>query len=252
MSSPTERPAVAERPASADREPLSRQRVLEAALALIDRDGEAGLSMRKLGAEVGVEAMSLYNHVADKDDVLDGVVALLWQEVDARAAPGGTWQQEAREFAAAVRATAHAHPHAYPLVLTRGVLPSELLAISGRLLTALRAAGFGDLAADAMLALGSHVTSQALAELSWFAGSPGESGAGGSASAGASAAASVDASAATAATTGGAGTTSPAPGHETPEAEAERAIAECDDDRQFAFSLDLLITGLESRLGQPR
>jgi AcrR family transcriptional regulator len=230
VSSATDRTTAAERPAPADREPVTRPRVLEAALAVIDRDGVEGLSMRKLGAEVGVEAMSLYNHVADKDDVLDGVVALLWEEVAERTAPGPTWQQQVRALAAAIRATAHAHPHAYPLVLTRGVLPSELLEISGRLLATLQEAGFGDIAGDAMVALGSHATSQALAELSWYG--PREDG--GDASAGEPAGASD----------GTAG--SP----ETLEAEAVRALAECDTDRQFAFSLELLIDGLEARLAQ--
>lgn len=155
-------------PAHAARPRLTRDRVLAAALAVIDRDGLEGLSMRKLGAEVGVEAMSLYNHVAGKDDVLDGVVALLWREVDRRIPSGGDWASQARGFAAAIRQVAHAHPHAYPLVLTRGVLPEQLRLLGQRLTTALREAGFGDLAPRAMLALTSHATSQALAEVSWY------------------------------------------------------------------------------------
>ena len=59
------------------RVPLSRERVLRAALALADQGGIESLSMRKLGQELGVEAMSLYNHVANKDDLLDGIVDLV-------------------------------------------------------------------------------------------------------------------------------------------------------------------------------
>ena len=58
-------------------EPLTRQRVLEAALHLIDQEGLEGFSMRKLGASLGVEAMSLYNHVESKRAVFDGVIELL-------------------------------------------------------------------------------------------------------------------------------------------------------------------------------
>ena len=53
--------------------PLSREKVLDAAVALADRDGIESLSMRRLGQELGVEAMSLYNHVANKEDILDGI-----------------------------------------------------------------------------------------------------------------------------------------------------------------------------------
>ena len=58
-------------------EPLTRQRVLEAALSLIDREGLDGFSMRKLGAILGVEAMALYNHVENKRALFDGVIELL-------------------------------------------------------------------------------------------------------------------------------------------------------------------------------
>lgn len=165
MSSPPPR-----RPPRTDRAPLTREQILDAALAVIDRDGLEGLNMRKLGAEVGVEAMSLYNHVGGKEDVLDGVVALLWHEVETRMNPDGSWQQQARALARAIRDTAHAHPHGYPLVLTRGVLPSEVIRLGGHLLASLREAGFGELAPRAMLTIASHATSQALAEVSWYGG----------------------------------------------------------------------------------
>ena len=61
------------------REPLNRERVLRAALALADEAGVESLSMRKLAKELGVEAMSLYNHVANKDDLLDGLVDLVFE-----------------------------------------------------------------------------------------------------------------------------------------------------------------------------
>lgn len=208
--------------ATVNRERLTRQRVLAGALALIDREGVEGLSMRRLGAEVGVEAMSLYNHVTGKEDVLDGVVGLLWREIEARTRGGGSWQDQARAVATAVRETAHAHPHAYPLVLRRSVLPSELLEVAGQLLAALREAGFGELAGQAMVAIGSHAASQALAELAWFGDGVEQ-------------------------------TPSPEGPSQaaTPAGEAGQALAACNPEAQFAFSLQLLLDGLAARLAAP-
>ena len=62
--------------------PLSRERVLRAAIALADQGGLESLSMRKLGQELGVEAMSLYHHVANKDDLLDGIVDAVTSEIE--------------------------------------------------------------------------------------------------------------------------------------------------------------------------
>ena len=70
------------KPATEARTPLSRERVLRAAVAFADENGIASLSMRKLGEALGVEAMSLYNHVANKDDLLDGMIDLVFSEID--------------------------------------------------------------------------------------------------------------------------------------------------------------------------
>src|SRR5437763_7215241 len=64
------------------RTPLNRDRVLAAALRLADEAGIEALTMRKLGQALGVEAMSLYNHVANKDDLLDGIIDLVLGEVE--------------------------------------------------------------------------------------------------------------------------------------------------------------------------
>jgi AcrR family transcriptional regulator len=64
------------------RAPLSRERVLDAALALADESGVESLSMRKLAKELGVEAMSLYNHVASKEDLLNGLVDRVFAEIE--------------------------------------------------------------------------------------------------------------------------------------------------------------------------
>ena len=70
------------KPVTAPRTPLTRERVLRAAVAFADANGIGTLSMRKLGEALGVEAMSLYNHVANKDQLLDGMVDLVFSEID--------------------------------------------------------------------------------------------------------------------------------------------------------------------------
>jgi AcrR family transcriptional regulator len=80
------------------REPLTRERVLHAAVALADEQGLDALSMRRLGQRVGVEAMSLYNHVANKDEVLAGMVELVFAEVENPPADVG-WKEAMRRTA---------------------------------------------------------------------------------------------------------------------------------------------------------
>ena len=82
---------------SPERQPLTRERVLRAALELADEDGIDALTMRELGLRLGVEAMSLYNHVANKDDILDGMVDLVVGEIDLPAGRGRLGGGDARE-----------------------------------------------------------------------------------------------------------------------------------------------------------
>ena len=84
------------------RTPLSRDRILRAAVDLADRDGFEGCTMRKLGAQLGVEAMSLYRHVTSKEDLLSGLVDLVFAEVEVDE-PGTT------EWRTAIRDRAHSH-----------------------------------------------------------------------------------------------------------------------------------------------
>src|SRR5687767_4967816 len=84
------------------RKPLSRDLVLETAVALADHEGLAALSMRRLGQELGVEAMSLYHHVANKEALLDGMVDAVVAELNAEVGPGGgPWAE--RDWAGALR-----------------------------------------------------------------------------------------------------------------------------------------------------
>jgi AcrR family transcriptional regulator len=105
---------------------LSRRRIAEEALALIDEEGVGAASMRAIGKRLGVEAMSLYKHVGTRDDLLDAVVDLVVAELDAdpevlRTAEHG-WRDYLERLARGVRRYALAHPHAFPVVATR---PSE-------------------------------------------------------------------------------------------------------------------------------
>ncbi len=123
------------------RETLTREKVLCAGLELVERSGVEALSMRKLAAEVGVEAMSLYNHVANKDAVLDGITDLVLARVDIPAATSD-WQQDIRNLADAFRAAALAYPRTTPLVLTRQLQSKSALPVTEAALATVRRAGF--------------------------------------------------------------------------------------------------------------
>ncbi|PDP88137.1 TetR family transcriptional regulator [Glycomyces fuscus] len=121
---------------------LTRQAVLRAALALADREGLEALSMRRIGRELGVEAMSLYQHVADKSDLLDGLV----EQVFTRAAPpmakGTSWREGLSEYAHALLRALLAHPNLLPLVITRPAITTQNLRTMENALMTLRSAGF--------------------------------------------------------------------------------------------------------------
>ncbi|MEV4254015.1 TetR/AcrR family transcriptional regulator C-terminal domain-containing protein [Spirillospora sp. NPDC049652] len=95
---------------------LTRERVLDAALALVDRDGPAKLSMRRLGAELGVEAMTLYHYVPNKDALLDGLVERVIAEARPRPGPGLEW---IADFARSLRRELLAHPRVVSLLASR-------------------------------------------------------------------------------------------------------------------------------------
>ena len=101
------------------RRPLSRARILTAALRLVDREGLEALSMRRLGQALGVEAMALYYYVPNKAAVLDGLVELLLSELEIPGPEVGDWRERIRRISRSYRRIAHAHPHAFPLAVTR-------------------------------------------------------------------------------------------------------------------------------------
>src|SRR5919109_1617867 len=96
--------------------PLSRERILRAALELADESGIESLTMRKLGQALGFEAMSLYNHVANKDDVLDGILDLVLDETEPPS-PVGDWDAAIRTSAISVHRALRLHPWACTLVM---------------------------------------------------------------------------------------------------------------------------------------
>jgi AcrR family transcriptional regulator len=106
--------------AVAERAPLTRERIIATALELIDEDGLDALSMRRLGSALGVEAMSLYHHVANKDEVLDGVLEQVLLQVEVPT-DDGPWQDRVRALVRAWRVVALRHPGAFVLVDTRPI-----------------------------------------------------------------------------------------------------------------------------------
>jgi len=128
-------------PASATRTPLSRERVLHAAIALADEGGIEALSMRRLAKELGVEAMSLYNHVANKDEILDGIVDLVTSEIDLPA-DGVDWKTAIRRNAISSRDVLLRHPWASGLSMSRQSGGPEQFRHSDWRLRTLREAGF--------------------------------------------------------------------------------------------------------------
>jgi AcrR family transcriptional regulator len=94
---------------------LSRDRIRDAALDLIDSDGLAALSMRKLASNLGVQAASLYTHYPNKDAVLDAVANLLTRQVDTTGFVAG-WQEGLRTWGRSYRAALEQHPNAAPIV----------------------------------------------------------------------------------------------------------------------------------------
>ena len=123
------------------RTPLSRRRVLEAALTLADASGLEAVTMRRLGDELGFEAMSLYRHVASKEDLLGGMLDLVldeWRLPDGRQ----EWTRAIRGSARSVHDALRRHPWAPGLLMTGSHLRPARLLYMERLLSTLAAAGF--------------------------------------------------------------------------------------------------------------
>jgi AcrR family transcriptional regulator len=123
------------------RQPLTRERVLRAAVDLADREGLGALTMRRLGASLGVEAMSLYKHVANKEAILDGIVEVVVAEIELPR-EGEDWKEAMRRRAFSARAVLTRHAWAIGLLEARGSTVEASMRYLDAVLGTLRAAGF--------------------------------------------------------------------------------------------------------------
>lgn len=134
------------RSARRQRPRLDRQRVLQAALELVDRDGLDALTIRRLAADLSVDAMAIYRHAASKDDLLDGLVDITMADlhIDPDAED---WRAQLHGLADQIRAASRAHPNVFPLMLTRplkmslSTRPRSVLLITEQIFELLRSAG---------------------------------------------------------------------------------------------------------------
>jgi AcrR family transcriptional regulator len=116
--------------------------VLRAALHLVDEGGDDALSMRNLGKKLGVEAMSLYNHVANKEDIVDGLVDIVFGEIDSPQPGGPNWRTALRRRAISVRVALNRHRWAVGLMEGRMNPGPASLRDHNAVLGCLREAGF--------------------------------------------------------------------------------------------------------------
>jgi AcrR family transcriptional regulator len=127
--------------AAHEREPLSRDRVLRAAMAVADSGGLASLTIRSLAQELGVKPMSVYHYVANKDEILDGIVDIVFSEIELPKV-GGDWRDEMRRRAHSARGALRAHPWAIGLLESRANPGPATLQHHDATLGTLRAGGF--------------------------------------------------------------------------------------------------------------
>jgi AcrR family transcriptional regulator len=151
---------------AARRAALNRERVLRAGLELADKGGTEALTMRKLGQALGVEAMSLYNHVADKEDLLDDLVDIVFSEIEL-SCEGGDWKTAMRQRAISAREVLSRHRWAIRLMESRTHPGPATLRHHDAVLRCLRQAGFSvALAAHAYSLLDSYIYGFALEQSS--------------------------------------------------------------------------------------
>ncbi len=159
---------------SPQRMPLTRERVLRTAVDLADAHGLESLSMRTLGRALGVEAMSLYNHVANKDDLLDGVADIVVGEIEVPE-NGFDWKAAMRRRAISARAMLARHPWAGGLMESRTTPSPTRLRYPEAVVGSLRAAGFSvEMAVHAFFTLDSYIYGFAVQAQNLPSGTPEE------------------------------------------------------------------------------
>jgi AcrR family transcriptional regulator len=161
---------------------LTREGVCLAALELVDSEGKEALTMRRLGARLGVEAMSLYRHVRNKDDLLDALQAAILGGLGGALPADGDWRTRLRGLAEGLRDALLEHPNAIPILASRPVRAPEALMPIVSAWMALEREGFsGDDARKAVIAVGvftiGHVLGEASSEPAPYGGLPSRPGA---------------------------------------------------------------------------
>jgi AcrR family transcriptional regulator len=152
---------------------LSRERIAAAALALVDREGLAALSTRRLGDELGCEAMSIYHHFPSKAHLMDALVDLMLAEARVPAAGEGHWLERLRLAAHGFRAMALKHPEFFPFFAVHRLNTRAGVAFVDGIIGILREAGFSDGdAARYFRELGYYLTGAALDETAGYARGP--------------------------------------------------------------------------------
>ena len=154
------------RPASTARTRLTKQRVIDAAMAVADRGGLPELTMRSLARELDARPMSVYHYVASKDELLDRLVDAVFEEIELPDPEGG-WREEMRRRAFSARARLRQHPWAIGLLESRASPGPATLRHHDQVLACLRHAGFSrELTAHAYALIDSYVYGFALQEAS--------------------------------------------------------------------------------------
>ena len=149
---------------SAARPRLSRERVLQGAVAVADAGGIAALTIRTLATELGVKPMSVYHHVANKEEILDGIVDIVFSEIELPEI-GGDWHEEMRKRAASAREAMRRHPWAIGLVETRTSPGFATLRHHDAVIGTLREGGFSvEMTAHAFALIDAYVYGFALSE----------------------------------------------------------------------------------------
>jgi AcrR family transcriptional regulator len=155
------------RPVSAsppERTRLSRERVLRAAVAVADAGGIGSLTIRSLAQELGVKPMSVYHHVANKEEILDGIVDIVFSEIELPSV-GGDWRSEMHRRASSARGVLRRHPWAIGLLESRTSPGPATLRHHDAVLGTLRGAGFSvEMTAHAYALIDSYVYGFALQE----------------------------------------------------------------------------------------
>jgi AcrR family transcriptional regulator len=219
-------PKAANSTAQNRRQPLTRERVLATAVELADRGGADALSMRKLGQELGVDPMALYRHVRNKDDLLDGALAVVVGQMEP--APARLpWKRALRHLAMNARRVMLRHPWARGVLEERGTAGDAMVGQVERVLAILLGAGFSlELAHHALHVLDSRIFGFSPAlfdETRRPAPRP-------------------EVSAALAQVMA---TRYPNVAQLAAAASHEGVLGACDDDVEFSFGLDLVLDGLE-------